>query len=47
MLYIRHYFPGVNLEEITDEDFAILSEEALWLHQQLTLVNSAKAIFNP
>ena len=37
MAYVRHYFPGVNLEQISDEEFAILSEEALWLHQQLTV----------
>lgn len=35
MIYIRHYFPGVNLDTITDEEFAMLSEEALWLHQQV------------
>ena len=26
----RHYFPGVNLDTISDEEFAMLSEEALW-----------------
>ena len=35
MIYVRHYFPGVNLDAITDEEFAMLSEEALWLHQQV------------
>jgi len=45
MIYIRHYFPGVNLHEITDEEFAMLSEEALWLHQQFMVHNSAKAFF--
>ena len=35
LIYIRHYFPGVNLDRITDEEFAMLSEEALWLHQQV------------
>lgn len=34
-IYIRHYFPGVDLRTLTDEEFAMLSEEALWLHQQL------------
>lgn len=29
------YFPGVHLDSITDEEFAMLSEEALWLHQQV------------
>ena len=47
LLYIRHYFPGVDLETISDEDFASLSEEALWLHEQFMVHNSAKAIFTP
>jgi hypothetical protein len=37
LIYVRHYFPGVNLETITDEEFAALSEEALWLHQQVLI----------
>jgi hypothetical protein len=37
MIYVRHYFPGVNLETVSDEDFAMLSEEALWLHEQMTV----------
>nr|DAO58722.1 MAG TPA: hypothetical protein [Caudoviricetes sp.] len=47
LLYIRHYFPGVDLERITDEEFAQLSEEALWLHEQLMVHNSARAFFTP
>lgn len=35
MIYVRHYFPGVNLDTISDEEFAMLSEEALWLHEQM------------
>ena len=38
MIYIRHYFPGVNLDTLTDEEFAMLSEEALWLHEQMLAV---------
>ncbi|KAB4219434.1 hypothetical protein GAP53_08170 [Bacteroides uniformis] len=34
-IYIRHYFPGVNLDTVTDEEFAMLSEDALWLHEQM------------
>lgn len=37
MIYLRHYFPGVDLDRITDEEFAMLSEEALWLHQQMII----------
>lgn len=36
-IYIRHYFPGVNLDVLSDEEFAMLSEEALWLHQQMQI----------
>lgn len=34
---MRHYFPGVDLDTITDEEFAILSEDALWLHEQMLI----------
>ncbi|MBQ3197123.1 MAG: hypothetical protein IJ421_10510 [Prevotella sp.] len=37
VIYVRHYFPGVDLETISDEDFAILSEDALWLHEQMLI----------
>ena len=36
-IYIRHYLPSTNLDTISDEDFAMLSEDALWLHQQTTV----------
>jgi hypothetical protein len=45
MIYIRHYFPGVHLDRISDDEFAMLSEEALWLHEQFMVHNSAKAVF--
>lgn len=38
MIYVRHYFPGVNLDTVTDEEFAMLSEDALWLHEQMLAV---------
>jgi hypothetical protein len=47
MIYIRHYFPGVNPEEISDEDFAMLSEEALWLHQEMMITKTANALLAP
>lgn len=47
LLYIRHYFPGIDLDGITDEEFASLSEEALWLHEQFMIHNSARAFFTP
>lgn len=30
LIYIRHYFPAVNIEELTDEEFAILANDAAW-----------------
>ena len=37
MIYVRHYFPGVDLNTVTDEEFAMLSEDALWLHEQMLI----------
>ena len=54
LIYIRHYFPGVDLDKkgarwdaMSDEEFASLSEEALWLHEQFMVHNSARALFAP
>lgn len=47
MIYIRHYFPGVAISELSDEDFAMLSEDALWLHEQMTVQQSAKLLPPP
>jgi hypothetical protein len=41
MIYLRHYFPGVNAETLSDEDFAMISEEALWLHNEMMTVKTA------
>jgi len=32
------------LSDITDEEFAMLSEEALWLHQQMVVSRMQNAI---
>ena len=47
LIYIRHYVPGVDLDAMSDEEFASLSEEALWLHEQFMVHNSARALFAP
>jgi hypothetical protein len=47
MIYVRHYFPGVDLDKITDEDFAMLSEEALWLHQQMMITKTTNTLLAP
>jgi len=43
-IYIRHYFPGVDLNNISDEEFAMLSEDALWLHQQMLISKASNAL---
>ena len=44
LAFVRHYFPGVNINEISDEEFAMLSEEALWLHEQMQVAALTKNI---
>jgi len=44
MIFIRHYFPGVNMDELSDEDFARLSEEAMWLHSKMLITQQANAL---
>jgi hypothetical protein len=44
MTYIRHYFPGVDLETLSDEDFAMISEEALWLHHEMMTMKTANTL---
>ena len=41
---IRHYFPGVNINELDDEEFAMLSEEALWLHSKMVITQQANSL---
>jgi hypothetical protein len=47
MIYIRHYFPGIDLKTLSDEDFAMISEEALWLHSEMMTVKTASTLFAP
>lgn len=28
---IRHYFPGIDIDSLSDEDFAIISNDAAWM----------------
>jgi hypothetical protein len=44
MIYIRHYFPGVKIEEMSFDDFAMLSEDALWMHSQTLMVQQANSL---
>ena len=45
LILIRHYFPGVNPNSLSDEEFASLSEEAIWLHKQ-QLKNQLAGLFS-
>ena len=40
----RHYFPSVNLDELNDEEFAMLSEDAVWLHSKMLITQQASAL---
>ncbi|PHL08732.1 hypothetical protein CQR41_15640 [Enterococcus faecium] len=44
LIYIRHYFPAINVDELDDELFAQFSEDALWLHEQMVIKQSANAL---
>lgn len=44
MLLIRHYFPGVNIETLSDEEFASLANEAEWLDAHQLKVNQARTL---
>ena len=36
IVLIRHYFPGVDLESISDDEFAILANDAEWINSKST-----------
>lgn len=44
MIFIRHYFPGVNIDSLDDEEFAMLSEEAVWLHGRMIITQQANVL---
>ena len=44
LIFIRHYFPSVNLDELNDEEFAMLSEDAVWLHSKMLITQQASAL---
>ena len=39
---VRHYFPSVELSTISDEDFALIANDALWLHKQVLTTSSVR-----
>lgn len=38
---VRHYFPGVDIDSLSDEEFAVLSNDAGWMHAEM--LNSSSA----
>jgi len=39
-----HYYPQLDLQQMTLDDFAFWSENALWMHQQMLIVQQSNAI---
>jgi hypothetical protein len=44
MVLIRHYFPGVDVNSLDDEEFAIIANDADWLHANQLQIQQANAI---
>lgn len=44
MILIRHYFPGVNIDELDEDGFAMLSEDAAWLHSKMVITQQTNAL---
>ena len=38
------HLPSVDLNSLSDEDFAMLSEDALWLHEQMLISKASNAL---
>lgn len=38
---MAHYFPGLKIDELNDEEFAMWSENAQYMHSQLLLQNAS------
>ncbi|RXE72257.1 hypothetical protein ED352_01685 [Muribaculaceae bacterium Isolate-002 (NCI)] len=44
LILLRHYFPGVNINELDDETFATLVCDAEWMHNQMVITRHANAL---
>lgn len=40
---MAHYFPQLDINEMDDEDFAYWSENALWLHESMMMIQQSNA----
>lgn len=39
-----HYYPQLDLEKMSIEDFAFWSENAYWMHSQMLMMQQANAV---
>lgn len=39
-----HYYPQLRLEDMTDEDFAFWSSNAMWVHSQMLVIQQSNAL---
>ncbi|TGX82876.1 hypothetical protein E5358_05465 [Palleniella muris] len=44
IILLRHYFPGVNIDDLDEEDFARLVCDAEWMHSQMVITRHANAL---
>lgn len=38
---LAYYFPQIKLEDLSDEEFAMWTENAQWLHSQMIMMQQA------
>ena len=43
-IMIAHYFPRIDLKNISDDEFAMWSENAQWFHSQQLMVQQANSV---
>lgn len=41
---IAHYFPQLDMRTMSDEEFAMWSENAQWMHSQMLMVQQANTV---
>ncbi|PWB10542.1 hypothetical protein C5O72_07025 [Muribaculum intestinale] len=44
LIFIRHYFPGVDIENLSDEEFAELANDAEWFNAQQMMVAQTQTL---
>lgn len=41
---MTYYYPHLDLNDMTDDDFAFWSENAYWVHSQMLMVQQANTV---